>query len=78
MIRTIFSALFIAIFMSSAPACRCENNAGDYYFNGITLAAQDKLEEAKAQFEKSEADNLAARLSRDGYKTKICDGNLCR
>ena len=57
MIRTIFSALFIAIFMSSAPACRCENNAGDYYFNGITLAAQDKLEEAKAQFEKALGDD---------------------
>ena len=43
----------IAVFMIFPSSCRAGANAGDFYFNGIGLAAQGKLEEAKAEFQKS-------------------------
>ena len=43
----------IAVFMLFSSFCRAGTNAGDSYFNGVGLAAQGKLEEAKAEFQKS-------------------------
>ena len=53
---------------------------GYHSYVELPVAEGDRLYRVKIgrMISKGEADNLAARLSRDGYKTKICDGNPCR
>ena len=53
MIRKISLSVMFAVVMLVPSFCRAGTNAGDFYFNGVGLAAQGKLEEAKAEFQKS-------------------------
>lgn len=56
--KKIFFLLSLSAVMIPVPSfCRAEANAGDSYFNGITLAAQGKLEEARTEFQKSLTDD---------------------
>ena len=55
--KTLSSILLSVAIVSVFSSCRAENNAGDSYFNGIKLASEGKLEEAKAEFEKSLSDD---------------------
>ena len=45
--------VLIVVFMLFSSFCRAGTVAGDAYFKGIELASQGKLEEAKAEFQKS-------------------------
>lgn len=48
--------LCTVVMISACGICRAESKAGDAYFNGVNLAAEGRLEEAKAEFERSLAD----------------------
>jgi len=57
MIRKMFLVCSVAAFLSAASFCHAGSEAGDAYFKGINLAANGKLEEAKAEFQKSLSDD---------------------
>ena len=57
MIRKVFLACSAAALVSVASFCHAATDAGDSYFKGIGLASGGKLEEAKAEFQKSLSDD---------------------
>lgn len=57
MTKKISLMLSVAAFIAVSCFCSAEENAGDSYFKGISLAAQGKFEEAKAEFQKALADD---------------------
>ncbi|MDD4879512.1 MAG: tetratricopeptide repeat protein [Candidatus Omnitrophica bacterium] len=53
MARSTSLILLVTVFMLFSSFCRAGTEAGDAYFKGIELASQGKLEDAKAEFQKS-------------------------
>ena len=51
--KKVYLIVPVAVLMLFSSFCLAGTNAGDSYFKGIELAAQGKLEEAKAEFLKS-------------------------
>ena len=49
--------VFTAAVLLAVPSFCCAESAGEAYFKGIDLAAQEKFEEAKAEFQKSLSDD---------------------
>lgn len=57
MIKKMFLVCSVTTLMSVASFCHAGTEAGDAYFKGINLASGGKLEEAKAEFQKSLSDD---------------------